>query len=152
MALIQLLLLLASLSPAERKLRASIAGLTGWANTDDRRARAAHASRGNWQKFYNATDPSLPEDVRAGQADSAYKAHMKRLTFLSMKASRERREQAVRDAQARKAARQAEPLGGLDASWDEDAARKAARAARRKLARDRRKAAARQAELDGGAA
>jgi hypothetical protein len=36
-----LLLLLAALTPAERKLRASAAGLTGWANTADWSARAA---------------------------------------------------------------------------------------------------------------
>jgi hypothetical protein len=58
------------LSPSERKLRASIAGLTGWSNTTDRTGRAAHASRGNWEKFYNATDPSLPEDVRANSTSS----------------------------------------------------------------------------------
>jgi hypothetical protein len=100
------------LSPSERKLRASIAGHTGWSKTADRFTRAAHASRGNWEKFYNATDPSLPEDVRAKLADSAYKAHMKSLALKSMQARRERAEQREQLAQQRKAARHAEQCGG----------------------------------------
>jgi hypothetical protein len=102
------------LSPAERKLRASIAGLTGWANTTNRSARAAHAHRGLWQKFYDATDPSLPDDVRAKMADSAYRAHMKRMSLKSAKARRERKEARERLAAERKAAREAEQLGAVD--------------------------------------
>jgi hypothetical protein len=98
------------LSDSERKLRASIAGLTGWANTADRTARARHASRGNWDKFYRATDPTLPEHVRAGMADSAYRAHMKRMQFKSAKVRRERVEQREELAQQRKAARRAVQL------------------------------------------
>jgi hypothetical protein len=100
------------LSPAERKVRASIASLTGWANTPNRTQRAAHASRGNWEKFYRATDPSLPEGLRAKMADSAYKAHMKRLSFKSMQARRLRAETREQLAAQRKAGRQAEQLGG----------------------------------------
>jgi len=140
-----------ALTPSERKLRASIAGLTAWANTDDRQARAAHASRGNWQKCYDATDPSLPEHVRAAQANSAYKAHMKRLAFLSSKAARQRKEAQAKLAAERRAGRQAEQLVELDVSAD--TAVKAARAARRRAARARRKAARQaQQQLDGGAA
>ncbi|HVQ85891.1 MAG TPA: hypothetical protein VMS84_14275 [Mycobacterium sp.] len=101
-----------SLSPSERKLRASIAGQTGWANTADRSARARHAAQGIWRKYYAATDPSLPDDVRAAMADSAYGAHMKRLTFKSLKARRERKEQRERLAAERKAAREAAQLDG----------------------------------------
>jgi hypothetical protein len=100
------------LSPSERKLRASIAGQTGWANTTDRTARARHANQGIWRKYYDATDPSLPDDVRARMADSAYKAHMKRLTFKSLKARRERKEQREQLAAERKAAREAAQLDG----------------------------------------
>jgi hypothetical protein len=100
------------LSPAERQLRASIAGATGWSNTADRTARARHATRGNWQKYYDATDPTLPEHVRAAMADSAYKAHMQRMAFKSMKARRERKEAAEKLAAERKAARQSEQLDG----------------------------------------
>ncbi len=100
------------LSPSERKLRASIAGQTGWANTVDRSTRAAHASRGNYEKFYRATDPGLPEHLRAKLAESAYRAHMKRLTLKSMKARRLAKEQQQREAQARREARQAETLDG----------------------------------------
>lgn len=81
------------LTPTERKLRASMAGLTSWANTPNRSERARHAGRGNWEKFYRGTDPTLPDDVRARMADSAYKAHMKRLALKSLKARRERVEQ-----------------------------------------------------------
>ena len=102
------------LSDSERKLRASIAGQTGWANTADRSARARHAGQGIWRKYYAATDPSLPDDVRAKMAESAYRAHMKRLTFRSLKARRERKEQRERLAAERKAARQAEQLGAGD--------------------------------------
>jgi hypothetical protein len=98
------------LSDSERKLRASIAGRTGWANTPDRGARAARGYRGLWQKFFDATDPALPDDVRATLADSAYKTHMKRLAFKSMKARRLRREAREKLAAERKAARQAEIL------------------------------------------
>jgi hypothetical protein len=100
------------LSPSERKVRASIAGSVGWSRTVDRRARAAHANRGLWRKFYNSTDPALPEHVRAAMADSAHKAHMKRLTLKSLKARRERKEERERLAQARREARQAERLDG----------------------------------------
>jgi hypothetical protein len=99
------------LSPSERKLRASIAGSTGWANTSDRSARAAHASRGIWEKLYRATDEALPDHVRAKMADSAYNAHMKRLAFKSMKARRERKEAREKLAAQRREARQAEQLG-----------------------------------------
>jgi hypothetical protein len=102
------------LSSSERKVRASIAGSTGWANTADRKARAAHANRGIWQKAYNATDPSLPEHVRAKMADSAYKAHMQRLALKSLKARRERKEAREKLAQERKEGRQAEQLGADD--------------------------------------
>ena len=100
------------LSPSERKLRASVAGLTGWANTADRTARAAHAGRGNWEKFYRATDPSLPEDLRARMADSAHKAHMKRMAYRSAKVRRLRKEATEHEARARREARHAETLAG----------------------------------------
>lgn len=100
------------LTPSERKLRSSIAGSTGWANTVDRAGRARHASRGIWERFYRETDATLPEHVRAAQADSAYKAHMKRLAFRSAKARRERKEAAERQARARREARAAEALDG----------------------------------------
>lgn len=87
------------LSPTERKLRAAIAGSTGWANTPNRSERARHAGRGNWEKFYRNIDPTLPEDLRARMADSAYKAHMARMAFRSVKARRERAEQREQLAQ-----------------------------------------------------
>jgi len=100
------------LTESERKLRGSVAGLTGWANTADRKTRAAHAARGHYEKFYAATDPELPEDLRARMADSAYRAHMKRMAFKSAKARRLRKEEQERRAQARREGRQAETLDG----------------------------------------
>lgn len=100
------------LTPSERSLRASIAGSTGWANTANRSARGAHASRGNWEKYYAATDPTLPENLRVRMADSAYRAHMQRMAFRSAKARRERREQREQLAQQRREARQSERLVG----------------------------------------
>jgi hypothetical protein len=88
-----------SLTPTERKLRASIAGATGWANTVNRSERGRHAGRGNWEKFYRQTDPTLPDKVRTQIADSAYRAHMQRMAFRSLKA---RRERAERDQQGQR--------------------------------------------------
>ena len=101
-----------SLSPTERSLRAGQAGLTGWANTADRSARNRHAGRGLYEKFYRATDPSLPAAARAKMADSAYRAHFQRMAFYSAKARRLRREQQQADALARAEARRAEAAGG----------------------------------------
>ncbi len=98
------------LSPSERKLRASAAGLTGWANTAERSKRAAHAGRGLYEKFYRETDSSLPEDLRARMADSAYRAHLKRMAFRSAQGRRQRKEAAAREAEGRRQARQAESL------------------------------------------
>jgi hypothetical protein len=54
------------LSPAEKRLRASIAGLSGWANTVDRSARGCHAHQGLIAKFEREADPKnqLPPDER----------------------------------------------------------------------------------------
>jgi hypothetical protein len=111
-----LLLLLASLTPSERKLRASIAGLTGWANTKDRKARAKHASNGLYEKFLRTVDPdnTLPENERAKLADSLYRAHFQRMSFNASKARRLRMEQQQRDAQAMRDARNAQSGGGVD--------------------------------------
>jgi hypothetical protein len=100
------------LSDSERRLRASIAGLTGWQNTTNRAARARHANRGIWQKAFDAADAGLPEHERAKIADTAYKKHLQRMTFNSLKARRLRAEERERVAAERKAARQAEQLDG----------------------------------------
>jgi hypothetical protein len=107
-----LLLLLLSLTPTERRLRASIAGATGWSRTADRPGRARHANRGIWERLYRETPADLPEHVRAKMADSGFKAHMQRLAFKSSKARRKRAEQRDELAAERKAARQAERLDG----------------------------------------
>lgn len=100
------------LSESQRKLRASLAGQTGWGNTIDRAARGRNAQRGLREKFYHQTDPNLPEHVRAQQAEAKFKAHMKRLAFNSVKSRQLKQVTADRLAAQRKAARQAEQLDG----------------------------------------
>ena len=107
-----LILLIAALTPSERRQRASIAGTTGWLKTEDPSARARHMVRGHYEKYYRATDPSLPEAMRAKLAERAWRLHLQRMAFRSAKARRERKEQREQLAQQRRAARQAEQLDG----------------------------------------
>ena len=102
------------LTPAERRLRASIAGRTGWINTKDRKARAKHASNGLYEKFYREADPDgvMSETDRRKAAESLYKRHFQRMKFNSMKARRLRKEQREHQAQAMREARAAEQLDG----------------------------------------
>lgn len=78
-----------SLTPEQRRERASKAGRASWANTEDRTGRAQHATRGNWKRFYRSTDPGLPDDVRRKQADAAYKASLRELSTRAVAAHRE---------------------------------------------------------------
>ncbi|MGO9352183.1 MAG: hypothetical protein ACLP3C_15670 [Mycobacterium sp.] len=98
------------LTPSERRQRASIAGTTGWLNTEDRSARARHMVRGNYEKYYRATNPNLPDAERAKLAETAWRLHLQRMAFRSAVARRERKEAREREAQARREARQAEQL------------------------------------------
>ena len=81
-----------ALTPAERKLRASIAAHESWAKTDDRPARTAAARAGLAAKFEHQVDPEhkLEPAERARRAESARKAHFARLALASAKARRER--------------------------------------------------------------
>lgn len=66
---------MAARNPAERKSIASIAALTRWSQ-EDPRANAERGQAGLQAKFYNETDPSLPEAERQRRAHCAYRAHM----------------------------------------------------------------------------
>ncbi len=102
------------LSPAEKRLRASIAGLTGWANTADRSARGRHAQDGLFQKFLLAVDPDEQLDLvtRHKNATSLYRAHYQRLALRSAQARRERREAQEAQAEQLKAKRASNTRGG----------------------------------------
>lgn len=74
------------MSAAERKLSASIAAHTSWANTEDRSARTAPARRALDDKFLREAggDPRRAEHLR--------KAHFQRLALKSAQARRRARE------------------------------------------------------------
>jgi hypothetical protein len=73
-------MLFAVLTPAQRSSRARIAALTRWSQ-EDGKANAERGQAGLRQKFYDQTDPSLPEAERQRRAHAAYRAHMARLSF-----------------------------------------------------------------------
>lgn len=69
-------------------LQAQIAAHESWAQTSDRAARTAPARRAMMEKFEHQVDPDgvLPQAVRAQMAESARKAHFRRLALKSAKA------------------------------------------------------------------
>jgi hypothetical protein len=73
-----------SLTPEQRSTRARIAALTRWA-AEDPKANGERGQAGLQRKFYNQTDPSLPEAERQRRAHAAYRAHMARLSFQRSK-------------------------------------------------------------------
>lgn len=66
-------------------LQAQIAAHESWAKTADRSARTAAARRAMSEKFERMVDPdgTLPEAVRQKMAESARKAHYRRLALKS---------------------------------------------------------------------
>jgi hypothetical protein len=64
--------------PADRHSIATIAALTRWSN-EDPRATAERGQAGLQRKFFDATDPTLPEAERQRRAHAAYRAHMTRI-------------------------------------------------------------------------
>lgn len=85
-----------TLTATERKLRASIAAHTSWANTEDRTARTSAARRGLEQKFLDEAggDPQRAESLR--------RAHFQRLALKSAK-SRRRSKELAAEAEAAEA-------------------------------------------------
>lgn len=74
-----------TLTPEQRSQRARIAALERWSR-DDGKANGEACQAGLRRKFYNETDPTLPEAERIRRADCAYRAHMTRLAYLSPRA------------------------------------------------------------------
>jgi hypothetical protein len=64
--------------PADRHSIATIAALTRWSR-EDPKANAERGQAGLKRKFYDATDPALPEAERQRRAHAAYRAHMTRI-------------------------------------------------------------------------
>ena len=64
--------------PADRKAIATIAALSRWSQ-EDPKATAERGQAGLQAKFYNQTDPSLPEAERQRRGHAAYRAHMARI-------------------------------------------------------------------------
>jgi hypothetical protein len=96
------------LSPAERRLQASIAGLTGWANTTDRSARGRQGQSGLMAKFERearAANPSFSDAQIRRHATTLHKLHMKRLAQKGMQARAARRAEQDRAAAEMKARR-----------------------------------------------
>ncbi len=81
-----------ALSPAERKLRASVAAHESWARTVDPTARTERARSTYRQSFEDLVDPehTLDPAERARRGEHAYKAHMQRLALKSARARRAR--------------------------------------------------------------
>jgi hypothetical protein len=100
------------LSPAERSRQASIAGLTGWANTVDRSARGRAGYNGLLAKFAREADPegTLTPAERSRRAKTLYKLHMQKITQASLAARKAKREAAEQQAAAMKARRDSAAL------------------------------------------
>jgi hypothetical protein len=97
-----------SLTPAERRLRSSIAGLSGWANTTDRAARGRAGHDGLMRKFEREEREEHPSATDAEihkRAATRYRLHMAKLTAASLKARKAKAEQRDQQAAAMKAAR-----------------------------------------------
>ncbi|GAA4259896.1 hypothetical protein GCM10022255_086430 [Dactylosporangium darangshiense] len=84
----------AGLTPERRRRRARIAAHASWANTADRAARTAAATKAFLDRFERQVDPQgvLPADVRTVMAQHARKAYMLQLAERSA-AARQRRAQ-----------------------------------------------------------
>lgn len=82
---------MSSLTPSERSMRASIAALSRWANTDSKEASEA-ARRRQLDRFEREVDPDgiLDPAERTKRADRSRRAYMQRLALKSAKARRAR--------------------------------------------------------------
>jgi hypothetical protein len=67
-----------------RKNAARIAALTRWAN-EDPAVNAARGQEGLRRKFYNETDPTLPEAERQRRAGVLYRLHFQRMAYARNK-------------------------------------------------------------------
>lgn len=87
-------------TPSERSQHARIAALSKIAQAPSGTALTEAARRAFLDKFYDATDPALPEAERQRQADAARRAHFARLGYRSAVARRRAREATESAAEA----------------------------------------------------
>lgn len=75
------------LTPEQRRIRASIAAHTSWANTDDRTARTAPGRQAVIERFEREADPTnqLGPAERRRRALHLQAAHMGRISLISSK-------------------------------------------------------------------
>lgn len=73
---------------AFNRIEGQIAAHESWAKTPDRSARTRNARLAMENKFYDQVDPDrvLPQHVREKMAESARKAHFRRLALASARA------------------------------------------------------------------
>ncbi len=88
-------------TPEERRLIASLAAHTQWANCTDRTARTAKARQAAEDRFERQVDPDgvLDPDERLRRAESARKAYFAKLALQGLKARRKRKEARERESQ-----------------------------------------------------
>ena len=81
-----------SLTPAQRAMRARLAGSTSWANTTDREARMKPVQEGRQRRWEKMVDPDgvLPTEERVKRAKAAETAHMTRMALRSSLARQKR--------------------------------------------------------------
>jgi hypothetical protein len=77
-----------SLTPEQRRLRASVAAHVQWASEPDRSARTKAARDGLLAKYEREVDPDgkLPPEERRRRAEHLRKAHMARMALASSRA------------------------------------------------------------------
>jgi hypothetical protein len=82
-----------TLTPAERSVRGSLASDVSWSRTVDRTARTEPGRRAFREKFEREVDPDGVMDpvTRAKAAESARRAHYKRLSLKASKAAKARK-------------------------------------------------------------
>ena len=76
------------LTPQQRSMRARIAAHTRWSTEDpeENAKRGQEGLRGKFLREAAAANPDLPEAEIARRAESAYRAHMTRVSFAASKA------------------------------------------------------------------
>jgi hypothetical protein len=94
------------ITPAERRLRASIAGSQGWINTVDRAARGRHGQQGLFAKYLREVPDAITNPAeRRKNAESRMRGHYARMAYRSAKVRRERKEAQEAEAAELKAKR-----------------------------------------------
>jgi hypothetical protein len=80
------------ITPSEARLRSQIGAHGSWARTENRSARTLPAREAAWDRFEKEVDPEgkLPRAQRAAMAESARKAHFKRMALKSAQVRRRR--------------------------------------------------------------